>query len=256
MTHANAPLTPEGRRRLAVLITQEQWSLRRAAERFQCSPATAKRWADRYRAGLPLTDRSSRPRQCPTRLPVRTERRIVALRCNRRWGPHRIAFHLHLARSTVGLACSRAVVTWPVRPESEDLEERHRRNARVALLELEKRPGRGVFHPHPRARTAAARCRARALGGHVWLLSVPHQSPKRGRRRWPPWAISGSTGRPSWRCLRPSRRGGCRSKKQCRCRLRGIPSMRSGRDGEVVRYMSLCNLPRHSGADAADSDPG
>ena len=50
VTHANAPLTPEGRRRLAVLIVDRRWSLRRAAERFQCSPATAKRWADRYRA--------------------------------------------------------------------------------------------------------------------------------------------------------------------------------------------------------------
>ncbi|WP_155405186.1 helix-turn-helix domain-containing protein, partial [Propionibacterium freudenreichii] len=54
MTHANAPLTPEGRRRLAVLVVEQGWSLRRAAERFQCSPATVKRWADRYRAGLPV----------------------------------------------------------------------------------------------------------------------------------------------------------------------------------------------------------
>ncbi|SKF61735.1 transposase for ISMyma06 [Mycobacteroides abscessus subsp. abscessus] len=56
MTHTNAPLTPEGRRRLAVLVAEEGWSLRRVAERFQCSPATAKRWVDRYRAGQPLTD--------------------------------------------------------------------------------------------------------------------------------------------------------------------------------------------------------
>ncbi|WP_197057198.1 MULTISPECIES: helix-turn-helix domain-containing protein, partial [Microbacterium] len=61
MSHPNAPLTPEGRRRLAVLVVDRRWPLRRAAERFQCSPATAKRWADRYRAGLPLTDCSSRP---------------------------------------------------------------------------------------------------------------------------------------------------------------------------------------------------
>ncbi|KQM84427.1 IS481 family transposase [Agromyces sp. Leaf222] len=102
MTHANAPLTPEGRRRLAVLIVDKRWSLRRAAERFQCSPATAKLWADRYRAGLPLTDRSSRPHRTPNRLPRRTERRIIALRFTRRWGPHRIAYHLRLHRSTVG----------------------------------------------------------------------------------------------------------------------------------------------------------
>ena len=61
MTHANAPLTPEGRRRLAELVLDRGWTLRRAAERFQCSPATVKRWVDRAREGLPLTDLSSRP---------------------------------------------------------------------------------------------------------------------------------------------------------------------------------------------------
>jgi len=59
MTHPNAPLTPERRRRLAVLVIDKGWSLRRAAERFQCSPATAKRWADRYRVGVPLLHRST-----------------------------------------------------------------------------------------------------------------------------------------------------------------------------------------------------
>ena len=107
VTHANAPLTPEGRRRLSALIVDDGWSLRRAAERFQCSPATAKRWVDRYRAGIPLVDRSSRPVSSPGRLPRRTERRIVALRFNRRWGPHRIAYHLHLHRSTVGRVLTR-----------------------------------------------------------------------------------------------------------------------------------------------------
>ncbi|WP_440714259.1 IS481 family transposase, partial [Gordonia sp. FQ] len=107
MIHANAPLTPEGRRRLAVLVVEDGWSLRRAAERFQCSPATAKRWADRYRAGHDLIDRSSRPRTSPRRLDRRTERRIVSLRCTRRWGPHRIAYHLKVPRSTVGRVLAR-----------------------------------------------------------------------------------------------------------------------------------------------------
>jgi transposase InsO family protein len=100
-THQNSPFTAEGRRRLAVAVVEDGWSCRRAAERFQCSPATAAKWAARYRAGLPLTDFTSRPRRCPHRLPQRTERRIIALRFTRRWGPHRIAYHLHLVRSTV-----------------------------------------------------------------------------------------------------------------------------------------------------------
>jgi transposase InsO family protein len=107
MTHPNAPLTPEGRRRLAVLVVDEGWTLQRAAERFCCSPATASRWSRRYRAGEPLTDRSSRPHRSPARLSRHTERRIIALRITRRWGPHRIGYHLGLAHSTVGRVLAR-----------------------------------------------------------------------------------------------------------------------------------------------------
>jgi transposase InsO family protein len=107
MTHANAPLTPVGRLRLASCIVEDGWSLRRAAERFQVAPATAKRWADRYRAGEDLQDHSSRPRHCPNRLPTRTEHRIIGLRFTNRWGPHRIALHLHIPRSTVGRVLQR-----------------------------------------------------------------------------------------------------------------------------------------------------
>ena len=107
MTHANAPLTPVGRLRLARLVVEQGWPVRRAAERFQCSPATASKWAARYRAGLPMTDGSSRPRRSPSRCPRRLERRIVGLRFTRRWGPHRIAYHLGVPRSTVGRVLDR-----------------------------------------------------------------------------------------------------------------------------------------------------
>jgi transposase InsO family protein len=107
MTHANAPLTPLGRRRLAELIVLRGWTVRRAAERFQVSPATASKWATRYRAEEPMVDRCSRPRRSPARCPRRLERRIVNLRVTRRWGPHRIAFHLGVPRSTVGRVLTR-----------------------------------------------------------------------------------------------------------------------------------------------------
>lgn len=48
-----------------------------------------------------MTDRSSKPHCSPSRLSARVEHRIVALRFVRRWGPHRIGYHLHLNRSTV-----------------------------------------------------------------------------------------------------------------------------------------------------------
>jgi transposase InsO family protein len=89
------------------LIVVHSWPVRRAAERFQCSPATAAKWAARYRAGEPMTDRSSAPRTCPSRTPQRLERRIIKLRYARRWGPHRISFHLGVPRSTVGRVLAR-----------------------------------------------------------------------------------------------------------------------------------------------------
>lgn len=102
MSHANAPLTPTGRLRLARCVVEDGWPLRRAAERFQVAPATAWRWSSRYRdhgeAGL--LDRSSRPHHSPHRTPTRTERRIIALRVTRRWGPARIAGLLGLVTST------------------------------------------------------------------------------------------------------------------------------------------------------------
>ncbi|WP_053208325.1 IS481 family transposase, partial [Jiangella muralis] len=103
MSHANACLTPAGRLRLAQLVVDKGWTLRRAAERWNCSVTTVKRWVDRYRvhgrAGL--IDRSSRPRVSPRRTPARVERRVVGLRVSRRWGPARIAYRLRMNVSTV-----------------------------------------------------------------------------------------------------------------------------------------------------------
>ncbi|MFJ2610577.1 IS481 family transposase, partial [Streptomyces sp. NPDC087425] len=103
MPHRNAPLTETGRLRLARCVVEDDWPLRRAAERFQVSPTTAKRWADRYRelgeAGM--SDRSSCPLHSPRRTPTRTERRIIKVRVLRRWGPARIAYLLGLNPATV-----------------------------------------------------------------------------------------------------------------------------------------------------------
>ena len=109
MSHANAILTPKGRLRLAKCIVDEGWPLRRAAERFQVSVTTASRWAGRYRdqgeAGM--QDASSRPRTSPRKTCPRRERRIIAIRINRRWGPARIGYLLGIHPSTVHRVLSR-----------------------------------------------------------------------------------------------------------------------------------------------------
>jgi hypothetical protein len=81
----------------------------RVAERLQVSRATVSKWVRRYRthgvAGL--VDHSSRPHSSPAQTVRRTERRIIALRFTRRWGPHRIGYHLRLPQSTVSKVLAR-----------------------------------------------------------------------------------------------------------------------------------------------------
>jgi len=109
MSHPNAFLGPRGRLALARCVVDDGWSLRRAAERFQVSVATAARWARRYRelGETGMEDLSSRPARSPRRTPARRERRIIALRVNRRWGPARIGYLLGLHPSTVHKVLSR-----------------------------------------------------------------------------------------------------------------------------------------------------
>jgi transposase InsO family protein len=103
MTHPNAPLSETGRLRLARCVVDDRWPLRRAAERFQVAPATAWRWADRYRrlGAAGMRDRSSRPHHSPRQTPTRTERRIIKVRVLKRWGPACIAYLLGLNPATV-----------------------------------------------------------------------------------------------------------------------------------------------------------
>ena len=103
VSHANAALTPRARLRLARLIVDHGWPIARAAERYDVSWPTAKRWADRYRtlgeAGM--VDASSRPHTSPNRTPAPVVRKIVHLRWKQRLGPVAIADRVGLAPSTV-----------------------------------------------------------------------------------------------------------------------------------------------------------
>ncbi|MDU0349277.1 IS481 family transposase, partial [Actinomyces sp. MRS3W] len=103
VTHARAALSVEGRLKIASLVIDQGWAQARVAERFQVSRGTVSKWVARYRAGgrAAMQDRSCRPINSPNRTPQRTERRIIGLRVTRRWGAHRIAYHLHLPQSTV-----------------------------------------------------------------------------------------------------------------------------------------------------------
>jgi transposase InsO family protein len=102
-THSNAALTPRARLRLARLVVDRGWSPARAAERYDVSWRTAKKWADRYRDEGPegMVDRSSAPHHQPNRTPAPVVRTIVHLRWKQRLGPVEIADRLDMASSTV-----------------------------------------------------------------------------------------------------------------------------------------------------------
>jgi transposase InsO family protein len=103
VSHANAQLTPRARLRLALLVVDQGWSYAAAADRFNVSPPTARKWADRYRQQGPagMADRSSRPHTSPAKTAVALVRRIVSLRRRLRLGPVQLAHRVGLAASTV-----------------------------------------------------------------------------------------------------------------------------------------------------------
>ena len=101
--HPNAPLTPEGRRRMVACVLECGWTIEMTAERFQVDPKTVRKWRDRFRAdGVDgLQDRSSRPHRSPNRTRHAVHRQVLRLRRKRRWGADRIAFEVGIAASTV-----------------------------------------------------------------------------------------------------------------------------------------------------------
>lgn len=102
MSHANAKLTVQSRltiiRRLELGFSQAQ-----VAAQIGISRATVAKWARRFReegvAGL--ADRSSRPHHSPRQVAAAVVEAICRLRCELAAGPHRIAWELGMAASTV-----------------------------------------------------------------------------------------------------------------------------------------------------------
>lgn len=101
--HPNAPLTPEGRRRMVACVLDCGWTIEATAERFQVDAKTVRKWRDRFleEGETGLVDRSSRPHRSPNKTPRKTERKVLSLRRKRRWGADRIGHQVELAPSTV-----------------------------------------------------------------------------------------------------------------------------------------------------------
>ena len=103
MSHPRAKLTVQGRLLLVERVLQGGWSVPMAAEAQGCSSATGYKWIRRFLAeGMEgLRDRSSRPHLSPERLSPDREAAILSRREATLEGPHRIAWALGEAPSTV-----------------------------------------------------------------------------------------------------------------------------------------------------------
>jgi transposase InsO family protein len=134
VSHPRAKLTVHGRRLLVERVLELGWTVPMAAEAQGCSPATGYKWVRRFLAEghRGLHDRSSRPHRSPARLSARREAAILARREATLEGPHRIAWALGEAPSTVHRVLRRLGA-----PRLRDLD----RPTRVIVRFERQRPG-------------------------------------------------------------------------------------------------------------------
>jgi transposase InsO family protein len=115
MQHRNAPLTPNGRRRLVALVEEEHLTFKAAAAALNVAQSTAHTWVMRWReAGEEqrrdlscLADRSSRPHRSPRMLSEVDHERCCEVRERTGWGPRLVASEVGIPHATVHRALKR-----------------------------------------------------------------------------------------------------------------------------------------------------
>ena len=112
--HRNAPLTPEGRRRLVLRVLADGRPQAHVAAESRIARATVAKWVHRYAAAgeTALVDRSSRPHHCPTVTDSAVVARIESLRRERKLPPRLIVLELAADGITVSAT---TVHRWLVR---------------------------------------------------------------------------------------------------------------------------------------------
>jgi transposase InsO family protein len=128
MQHRNAPLTPNGRRRLVALVEDDGLTFEAAAAASNVARSTCWEWVVRRRAATEaerrtlacLADRSSRPHTSPAQVPDEQARRICERREQTGWSPRRLADEPDVARphSTVHRVLRRGGCSRRPRPEA------------------------------------------------------------------------------------------------------------------------------------------
>ena len=107
MSHANAPLSIEGRRRLVERCTTRP--IAHVAAEMGISRACASKWVNRWRrhGDAGLRDRSSSPHRSPNATPAWAIEQIETWRCEHKWSAQRITDEL----ADLGFTINRRTVT-------------------------------------------------------------------------------------------------------------------------------------------------
>ena len=190
MSHRNAPLSLEGRRRLVERC--ESRPIAHVAAEMGISRACASKWVNRHRryGELGLHDRSSSPKNQPAATPAAVVDRIEAMRRKRKWSAARIAHELGndgvvisrrtVSRHLVALGLNRRKF---IDPAGETNREPRKITARrpghmvhVDVKKVGRIPDGGGHRVHGRGSDqakAADRAKAKgARGGYVYLHSA------------------------------------------------------------------------------------
>jgi transposase InsO family protein len=165
VSHPRAKLTVQGRELLVERVLEGGWTVPMAAEAQGCSPATGYKWIRRFLAEghWGLRDRSSRPHRSPARLSASRESAILARRQATLEGPHRIAWALGEAPSTVNRVLRRlgaprlCDLDRPTRVVVRYERERAGELVHVDVKKQGRIPAGGGWHVHGRDRMAGSR---------------------------------------------------------------------------------------------------
>lgn len=141
MTHANARLTPYGRRLLVERVITHGRPVAHVAKELGVSRQCAHRWVARFRAEGPagLLDRSSRPRRCPRQTTAAVEQAVLQLRRDKRRGQDWIGPELGIPARTVSAILRRHGV--PYLRECDPLTGEVIRASKTTAIRYE--------HPYP-----------------------------------------------------------------------------------------------------------
>jgi transposase InsO family protein len=178
VTHANARLTPLGRKALVDRVAAG-WTITRAADAARVSRQTGSKWVKRYRtegvAGL--ADRSSAAHRQVRAHPAELVEAICARRLELRAGPHVLAWEAGLARSTVYAFLARRSLNRLDRLEPKAPVVRYERERPGELVHLDTkqlgRIGKGGGH---RVRGVGVKDKFRGIGWNRVHIAIDDHS--------------------------------------------------------------------------------